>query len=176
MIYTSCRQFALRSIEVSDLSIIQQWRNSPLLRQFFREYRELSFSQIQNWYEAMIADPKFEMFIISSESGESLGVAGLTYIDFVNRHADLHFYIGKNDVWIDHNVCISVFPLLLDYGYNVMNLHKLWAEIYENDQDKIAFFERFGFSRDAVLRDHYYLEGSYVASFIYSLLRHEYSI
>ncbi len=73
----------------------------------------------------MVPDSRFEMFIISSASGESLGVAGLTYIDFVNRHSDVHFYIGKDDLWIDDVIAVKIFPSLLDYGFHVLNLNKL---------------------------------------------------
>jgi len=124
----------------------------------------------------MVPDSRFEMFIISSASGESLGVAGLTYIDFVNRHSDVHFYIGKDDLWIDDVIAVKIFPSLLDYGFHVLNLNKLWAEIYDIDKLKLNFFSSFGFSRDALLREHYFVDGSYVSSCIYSLLRDEYNI
>ena len=47
----------------------------------------------------MISDDKFEMFvIIDCETDEIIGVTGLTYIDWINRHADVHFYIGKDQL------------------------------------------------------------------------------
>ena len=176
MIKSSCSEFFLRPIEISDLPQVQDWRNSEYLRRFFREYRELSAKQIEDWYYAMLSDPKFEMFIICDISGTSLGVAGLTYIDFVNRHADVHFYIGKDEQWIDDYVAHRIFPALINYGFNIMNLNKLWAEIYEIDSLKSDFFRKFGFTCDAVLREHYFYDGAYVSSCIYSLLKNEYKL
>ena len=59
MIKSSCSEFFLRPIEISDLPQVQDWRNSEYLRRFFREYRELSAKQIEDWYYAMLSDPKF---------------------------------------------------------------------------------------------------------------------
>ena len=91
----------IRAIELSDLPIIQKWRNSPSFRRYFREYRELSLSQIQDWYKRLNADSTREMFMIVENTSLLLGVAGLTSIDFVNRHADIHFYIGNDHAWVD---------------------------------------------------------------------------
>ena len=165
----------LRAIEPKDLNVILQWRNNENLRKNFREYREFSLLQINKWYESMIQDHKFEMFIIFDlETNESIGVAGITYVDWVNRHGDVHFYIGKGEAWIDKVYAPKAINLVLDYGFNIMNLNKLWAEIYEIDVKKLNFFKQLGFKVDANLRDHYYYKGTYYTSHILSLLRNEY--
>ena len=86
----------IRAIEIEDLPIIQKWRNDENLRQYFREYREFSLTQKKDWYFKMINEYRFEMFVIVDlEANEVIGVTGLTYIDWPNKHADVHFYIGK---------------------------------------------------------------------------------
>lgn len=103
-----------------------------------------------------------------------LGVAGITYVDWINRHGDVHFYIGKNGQWIDNMVAPIAFEVILDYGFNTMNLNKLWAEVYQIDEKKLDFFTRRGFSIDASLREHYYYQGQYYTSHILSMLKKEY--
>ncbi|MEY4458805.1 MAG: hypothetical protein RIT38_10 [Bacteroidota bacterium] len=165
----------IRAIEIEDLTIVQSWRNDESLRQFFREYREFSFSQIKDWYTKMINDHKFEMFvIIDLKSNEIIGITGITYIDWINRHADVHFYIGKNSSWIDNIYSPTAFKLILNYGFNILNLNKLWAEIYEIDLKKLDFFKNVGFKVDATLREHYFFNGKYYSSHLLSLLKSEY--
>ena len=165
----------IRAIEIDDLAIIQKWRNDENLRQYFREYREFSMTQIKDWYIKMINDNKFEMFVIVDLISEELiGVTGVTYIDWVNRHADVHFYIGKKSSWIDEQYSPCAFQLILNYGFKILNLNKLWAEIYEIDVKKLAFFKNNGFRVDATLRDHYYHNGKYYNSHILSLLKSEF--
>ena len=102
MIYSEDKTMAIRAMERADLPLVQTWRNNEKIRRFFREYRELSMSQKENWYENMIKDNRFEMFVVvDCKSDEVVGVTGLTYVDWVNRHADVHFYIGKNRIFLD---------------------------------------------------------------------------
>lgn len=147
------------------------------MRQYFREYRELSMTQLEDWYHSMLQDNKFEMFIIVNCAAdyEVIGVAGITYIDWVNRHGDVHLYIGKDDAWIEDKYSQIAAETVLDYGFNSLNLNKLWAEVYEIDEDKLNFFQSLGFKVDASLREHYYYDGMYYTSHILSLLRREYA-
>lgn len=169
------KNIGIRAIEIDDLILIKKWRNDENLRQYFREYREFSMSQIKEWYLRMLNDNKFEMFVIVDlNADEVIGVTGITYIDWVNRHADVHFYIGKSSSWIDEEYSPIAFKLILSYGFNVLNLNKLWAEIYEIDIKKLTFFKSKGFEVDATLRDHYYYNGKYYNSHILSLLKSDY--
>lgn len=166
-------EIKLRAIEINDLELIQKWRNNPELRKFFREYRDFSVLQINNWYENMIHSKDFEMFIICSKD-QPVGVTGLTYIDWTNRHADVHFYIGNNGSWIEDKISPVALELILSYGFNTLNLNKLWAEIYEIDVLKTSFFKKRKFKQDALLREHYYYEGKYYNSQILSLLKKDF--
>ena len=91
------------------------------IRKYFREYRDFSIRQIENWYENMLDDKSFEMFVIidCKNKNEVVGVTGLTYIDFVNHHADIHFYIGKEGLWIDDYYSPKAIQIILNYGFGI---------------------------------------------------------
>ena len=138
MIFSKDKKIGIRAIEKEDLLLIQGWRNDESLRQYFREYRDFSITQKENWYHNMIADNRFEMFVIKDCSNNlDVGVTGITYIDWVNRHGDIHFYIGKDNEWIDTKYSPEAIKIILAYGFNTLNLNKLWAEIYEIDNKKL---------------------------------------
>ena len=175
MISSDDGKIGIRAIEKFDLPTIQKWRNNDSLRRYFREHRDFSMTQKESWYNNMLTDNRFSMFaIVDCENDEVIGVTGLTYIDWVNRHADLHFYIGKDNAWIDKKYSPVAVKIILDYGFNTLNLNKVWAEIYEIDSKKISFFKSLGFIIDASLREHYFYKGKYYTSHILSLLRGEY--
>lgn len=165
----------IRAIEIEDLTVIQKYRNDEGIRKYFREYREFSLTQIKDWYFNMIKDNRFEMFVVVDlDLDEIIGVTGITYIDWLNKHADLHFYIGKNSEWIDKKYSDTALKLILNYGFKTLNLNKLWAEVYEIDLKKINFFKSKGFNMDATLREHYFHNGKYYSSHILSLLNKDY--
>ena len=163
----------LRAIEYVDLKLIQKWRNMPSIQPFVREFREMNMSNIEKWYDSIINNKEFLFFIIEDLDKTPIGVAGLTYVDFINKHADLHLGLYEKP-WGDFLYGTASIEILLDYGFSYINLNKIYAEIYSIDIDKLELFERNKFKKDAVLREHYYYNGKYVDSYILSILKTEY--
>ena len=166
----------LRAIQRDDLDSLLTWRNRPELRQFFREYREISPAQQMEWFENIVQeDPRTRMFaIVRLSDGELMGACGLCYIDQINQNADFSIYIGKDDLYIDDTYAVDAAKLLLEYGFNEVNLHRVWAEIYSIDEPKISFFKKLGFVPEGVHRQTHWTGGEWVDSLFYGMLRDEY--
>lgn len=167
----------LRAVEREDLETLLHWRNIPEFRKYFREYRELSKENQNNWYEkSVINDRHTIMFSIEELStGRLLGACGLCYIDWVNRSADFSIYIGVDHLYIDSKYADDAAKLMISYGFGELGLHRLWSEIYDFDALKKEFFERLGFTLDGVHRETHWSDGRWCNSLFYALLVHEYS-
>jgi RimJ/RimL family protein N-acetyltransferase len=167
----------LRPIEEYDLEQLKTWRNHESFKKYFREYLEISNTQQLNWFNnEVLNNNRTVMFsIVDKISDELIGCCGLTYINWVNRNADFSFYYGRNLDYIDtEGYSIEAAKILLDYGYNQLNMHKIWAEIYEFDSVKKGFLLELGFKLDGELRENYYYDGRYWNSCIYSMLSSEF--
>jgi RimJ/RimL family protein N-acetyltransferase len=169
------KRIGLRALEQTDLPQTQEWRNREHYRRYFREYRELGMQNQQEWFTAaMVKDDRTLMFgIVELATGSLIGVCGLCYVNWVHRHADLSLYIGKDDVYIDPEPggwAWDTLDVLLRYGFNELNLHKVWTEIYAFDEKKHALLKAYGFHQDAVLRDNYFYAGKYMDSHVFSVL------
>ena len=164
---------ALRAIEKTDLTQLLQWRNIPELRRFFREYRELNSDNQLLWFEKYVMnDPNTIMFAIVELATEKLiGACGLCYIDWVNRNADFSIYIGKNNLYIDSSFAIEAAKLMEKYGFEELNLHRLWAEIYSIDEAKIKFFNELEFIQEGRFRETHWTEGKWVDSIYFGKIR-----
>ena len=162
----------LRAIEESDLAQLMSWRNNPEFRQFFRETAEINTNRQAQWFDMINrSDSPHVMFsIVNNESNELLGACGLCYIDLINRSADFSIYIGFDNLYIDRLFAVDAANLLMRYGFDVMNLHRLWAEIYSIDDKKNTFFQAIGFKQDAVFRETYWHRGKWHDSIFYSIL------
>ncbi|RDW20772.1 GNAT family N-acetyltransferase [Oceanobacillus chungangensis] len=156
----------LRAIDKSDLSTLLEWRNKPDFRLFFREYRELNYDNQLQWYEKYVLnDPNTRMFAITAlDTGELIGACGLCYIDWINRNADFSIYIGKDGKYIDEIFAVDAAKVMEKYGYEELNLHKLWAEIYSIDDKKKAFFQNLNFKLEGTLKETHWTEGQWVDS------------
>lgn len=163
----------LRAIEESDLPTLLAWRNRPELRRYFREYRELSATNQQEWFDkAVRGNDSLRMFaIVELSTGRLLGCCGVTYINWVDRNADFSIYIGADDLYIDENFAVDAGKTLLKYAFEELNLHRIWAEIYDFDEPKIKMFATLGFTLDGRHRQTHFTEGKWCDSLFYSRLR-----
>lgn len=168
----------LRAIEKEDLIHLRNWRNITSFRKNFREVRELSLEDQNSWFDSLQKTKHINyMFsIIDLKTNKLIGAAGLLYINWINRSADFSFYIGENELYIgDDGRAKEATELLLNYGFNNLNLNKIWMELYEFDSKKISFFTNgFNFIVDGTLRENCYEGGEYWDSLIISMLKNDY--
>lgn len=165
----------LRAIEEKDLEVLLNWRNQPEYRRFFREYRELNRENQKKWFEnKVMADEHTRMFsIIELDSEQLIGACGLCYIDWPNRCADFSIYIGKDNLYIDEIYAVDASNILINYGFDELNLHRLWTEIYDIDQKKKWLFASLGFVHEATHLSTHWTGGQWVDSWYYRLLKEE---
>ena len=181
---------SLRALEREDLKLLLPWRNKSSMRRFYREYRELNMADQEAWYTSICCNNRnFCMFGIiynpqsvqpvrldhaTPQPSELIGVCGLTNINWVLRTAELSFYIGYNDLYCDDEYAQDTVLVLMNYGFNILNMHKIWAEIYEVDTAKKRLFDKLEFHQDAILRDNAFDQGVYFNSLVYSVLDSEF--
>lgn len=165
----------LRAVEKEDLVYLRDWRNISHFRKNFREHKELNLLNQENWFNRTCSSPNDFMFVIVDlENNLPIGAAGLLYTNWVIRSADFSFYIGHNELYIDDKYAIDAASTLIKYGFEDLNLNKIWMELYEYDSKKLDFFKTyFNFKVDGMLRQNAFSEGRYWDSFIISLLKAE---
>lgn len=167
----------LMAIEEKDLDQLLEWRNNPNLRKYFREYRELSDANQKLWYsEKITKDPNTIMFsIVDLENNRLLGACGLCYIDWKNRNADFSLYIGIDELYIDCKYAFDAGKAILEYGFNELNIHRIYAEVFDFDTPKRELLQTLHFVYEGTNRDKHWCEGRWHASEYYSILASEYT-
>lgn len=148
----------LAAIEREDLDILKEWRNNPELRQYFREYKELSSEDQGKWYDNLRANSNVIMFTIK-EKGSIIGACGLTNLDWKNRTSEISLYIGEGLAYIDKRAK-EALDILVNYAFNTLNLYRLYAEVYEFDTKKYTLLIRNKFQEEGILKGHIFHDGT----------------
>ena len=167
----------LKAIERKDLNKLLYWRNLENFRKYFREYRELNQTQQKSWYSKIVkGDKKNIMFsIFEKDTNYLIGACGLCYIDWINKNADFSIYIGKDEIYIDNKYSYDAANILLNYAFNILGLHRVWAEIYNFDKKKKFFFKKLLFKLDGEHRETYWYNNKWHNSLFYSILSSEFN-
>ncbi len=167
----------LRALESEDLPLLRDWRNLEDFRKNFREYRELNMVNQETWFQRTCVSERDFMFgIVRLSDRKLIGAAGLLYVNWQIRSADFSLYIGEGEAYVDDGgLAGDAAATLLRYGFETLNLHKVWTELYEFDYRKIDFFmKELSFTKDGDLRHNCFHDGRYWDSYILSLLEQEY--
>lgn len=166
----------LRPLEEEDLKLLRDWRNSKDVRKTTREYRLLNMINQKKWFESIHAEnpPKHIMFGVESRNRKNLdGVTGLTYIDWKNKHAEISIYLSSKN-WQKTKEAKDTINTIIEYGFEELNLHRLWVEIFQISKENIELFEQLKFVKEGILRDKVWRQGKWWNSILYSKLSTEY--
>jgi len=165
----------LRSLEEDDLPTLKNWRNLNHMRKSAREYRLLNMINQKNWFKTIHTNnpPKEIMFGIINKKNKLIGVTGLTYIDWKNRHAEISLYLSKPR-WQKTREASDTIQVIMKYGFEELNLHRLWAEIFSIMPQNIELFRKMNFVKEGILRKKLWRNGKWWDSVIYSKLSDEF--
>lgn len=164
----------LRAIEESDLEKMRGWRNSPTLHKYFRQWKYLTPYDQAKWYEDVVTGSDRIMFAIWND-GQMVGCCGLTRIDWKNRSAEISLYLGEPyvggiPVYIDEKVAPLALKDLMSYAFDVMDLHRLWVEVFEYDDRKAKLLKDKGFTHEGTLKKSHFFNGSHHDSMFFGYL------
>lgn len=162
----------LRALEREDLPQLRDWRNQDSMRPYFREYRLLNMVNQCDWFESMSRDRNTEMFGIEVRTvgWELIGVCGLCYISWVDRHAEVSIYIGSSK-YRQQGCATETLAQLKQKAFLEFGLHRLWAEIYVYNTVSVKLFEKCGFVHEGTWKENHFHDGKFHDSLLYGLVR-----
>ena len=81
-------------------------------------------------------------------------------------------FIGNKDCWSE-GYGTEALRLMIRYGFDQLNLHKISLRVFCFNTRAIRAYEKVGFRREAIFRDHGYRNGEYCDDYAMSILEDE---
>jgi RimJ/RimL family protein N-acetyltransferase len=166
----------LRAPEQSDLENFVRWLNDPEVIAGLQIYTPLSVQEEQAWFENMLMNHPAEhpMVIEVEQDGvwRPVGNCGVHRIDWRIRSAELGIFIGEKSFW-NQGIGTQVMKLLLQHGFNTLNLNRIALDVYGSNPRAIRTYEKAGFVLEGCKRQAAYRNGKYSDVLIMSVLRSE---
>lgn len=152
----------------------ERWLNDPEVTQYMETARRkvLTRTELERWLEKTNNDPDMRYWGIFIED-KFIGTIKL-HINWIHRHADVGIMIGDKTGW-GKGYASEAIGLVKDYAFNILNLHKLWAGIYENNTASLKAFIKNGFEREGLLIEHRFCNGEYINQYIIGCINESYS-
>ena len=162
----------LRAIEREDLPRYVEWLNDPEVMRYFSPLEPMSLADEERWFEGQLQQSDTRNFAIYYE-GEHVGGAGYSHIDWRERSAEIGLFIGHKNLW-DKGLGTDIMSALVRFGFEQMNLHRIYLRVYEENPRAITCYRKVGFQHEGKMRDASFRHGRYHHILWMSILEDEY--
>ncbi len=149
---------ALRRLRADDGALVLSWRNRPHVAKAMYTDHLITPDEHAAWFRRTLCDASRRAFVIEAD-GAPAGCAAFT--DIAPRHgrAAWAFYLGEPEA-LGRGIGTYTEYLLLRHGFERLKLRKLTCEVLADNGAVAALHERFGFTREALLRGHVVKNGA----------------
>lgn len=168
----------LTGLKKEDAKAFSNWHNDVgFLRLVDADMaRPRTEEEVQKWFEEWQKDTRTIAFAVRrTDSDELLGFISLESILWSHGVAWLGVGIGDRTQW-DKGYGREAMSLLLKYGFDELNLHRIQLTVFQYNERGIALYEKLGFRREGVYREFMQREGRRYDMYLYGLLRAEWAV
>ena len=149
----------------SDKKVMRYWSTPPM--QEMQDARELLIKAEEN-YESKSA---LRFGLECKETLRIMGTCSLFNFHHISRRAEIGYILGK-DHW-GQGLMNEALHVLIDYAFNILNLHRLEADIDPRNEASRQSLLRLGFTLEGLLRERWIVNAEIADSEIYGLLHNE---
>lgn len=154
--------------------LICKWTNDPKVRHYSRNPWPISLEEVKKRLEPSSKNSRFRentIFIIyHKRDNKPIGTVGLEEINWLNRNANLFFIIGYPEYW-GNNIATEAAELVIRYGFEELNLHKVYCGAFDPNKSSLRVIEKLGFKKERVTIHDQYVDGTYVDGQEFYLLK-----
>jgi RimJ/RimL family protein N-acetyltransferase len=170
------KRVTLRGLELEDASKILRLFNDLDARRFLLSTVPYSQEEETQWIrgtrEQRRAGTGYVFGIEVNTSSQLIGVCSLDKVSAINRSAKLGIAIFGERHW-DQGLGTEALHLLLDYGFGVLNLHRICLSCFEDNLRAQHVYTKVGFMKVGCLRQAIYRNGEYYDLQVMDLLAEE---
>jgi len=160
----------LRSITENDSPKLFKWVNDPELIGFTNYFKPVSEVEHKNWFNSIFEKKDQVLFGIEDEEKELLiGTCGLFQLDFISRKAELRIKLGDKNYW-GSGAGTEAVKLLIKYGFENLNMNRIWLKVMEDNQRASKSYEKVGFIIEGKLIKDMFVNNEYKNIILMGLL------
>ncbi|WP_028863439.1 spermidine N1-acetyltransferase [Psychromonas aquimarina] len=149
----------LRALEREDLRFVHLLDNNRNIMSYWFEEPYESFGELEDLYIRHIHDNTERRFIGTNKDNESIGLVELIEIDYIHSNAEFQIIIAPD--FQGQNYAQALIHKALDYAFTILNLHKVYLLVSEDNSKAIHLYLKSGFIEEGRLVQEFFINGKY---------------
>ena len=163
----------LSPINVEDYEKYTEWVNDMEVAAGLIFASELIGPETEKLALERLSTSGYNFAIIDAEKDELIGNCGFPKLDHLNKAGEVGIFIGNKDYW-GKGYGQEVLRLLLDFGFNILNLHNISLKVYSFNQQAIKCYKKVGFKEAGRIRESKFVAGKAYDEIFMDILDTEY--
>jgi RimJ/RimL family protein N-acetyltransferase len=163
----------LRPLSLEDTETYFQQLFDPEVRRLTGTTRAFTKEGIHRYIDGKSQDSSTVLlFICLKDTDEVIGDIALQDIDSINRNSNIRIAIASE--YQGKGYGSEAMPLMLDYGFGILNMHRIELEVFSYNSRAIHVYEKLGFKQEGIQRDYLYYNHKYHDCIKMSILEDEF--
>lgn len=164
----------LSPISLDDVERYTEWVNDMEIGQFMLFTSSVIDMEKEKQTLCELMKNNHVFAIIEKDTNKVIGNCGFHNLNTVHRHAELGIFIGEKTFW-NQGIGAEACTLLLDYGFNILNLHSVCLFTYSFNKRAMKCYEKIGFKQTGMHREYIFMAGKYHDVVMFDILASEFS-
>jgi Acetyltransferases, including N-acetylases of ribosomal proteins len=167
----------LTALREGEEAVLEKWFNNI---EFLRNYdmvpsvpqEKRGIDELMKYYRE--SNERYIMAVRLKKDGQLIGISGFDDIIWANGTAFMFIGIGESECQ-GRGFGREALQLLIDYGFNELNFHKIQLNVIEYNDKAVKLYEKAGFVREGIYREYIYRDGRRYHMYLYGMLKSEWN-
>jgi len=147
----------------SNPEVMRYWSTPPLTT------KDAASKLIDEIHESIERDDILKWGIALKSNDKLIGSVTLFHLDFTHHRAEIGYAQGR--AYWGQGYMQEALTAVINYAFEVLNLHRIEADVDPRNDASVRTLERLGFQREGYLRERWQVSGEIQDAFFYGLLR-----
>lgn len=162
------QQVNIRPLEQRDLDWFTTWNNDPVYKGPFEPHEHVSREQVESWFHT---EKSAEWWVVENKQGSPMG-------QLVTGPQGDYYWLGYilHPDYRGHGYTTEAVRLLVGHLFESKEIVRVQSECNPLNIASVRVLEKAGFIREGLKRKAVLINGVYMDSAVYSVLRNEWLV
>ncbi|HOP58485.1 MAG TPA: GNAT family N-acetyltransferase [Bacteroidales bacterium] len=168
-----CDKISLRALEPEDLELLYKWENNVsywLISNTFSPFSKYTLKRyLENSHKNIYETGQLRLMIDLVREKKTIGTIDIFDFDPFHKRAGLGILIADEDERRKGYASMAL-KCLINYCFDTLQLHQLFCNILENNQESMDLFTRLGFKQTGIKKEWIKISGGYLDEYMFQMI------